>query len=137
VIRALFRGLKRLGRLGLRIGFVAGIVVLLKKLLQRGAEQEASSDDPQPEPPTPPRATGTDTPRSASAAAAPPATTTEVAAWVEPEAGTCPVSHPVKAKVSSKIFHEPGMLAYERTTPDRCYRDAPTAEADGFRRAKR
>jgi hypothetical protein len=43
----------------------------------------------------------------------------------------------VKVKLSSGIFHEPGMLAYDRTTPDRCYRDAASAEADGFRRAKR
>jgi hypothetical protein len=136
----LFRGLKRLGRLGLRIGFVAGIVLLIKRLLQGESEQEESpgarsSDDPQPEPQTttPPRTN----PNPGTTAAAPSATTTGAAAWVEPEAGTCPVGHPVKAKVASKIFHEPGMLAYERTTPDRCYRDAATAEADGFRRAKR
>jgi hypothetical protein len=113
---------------------VAGIVLLIKRLLQPGSEQE-TPDGTQPEPQTPPPATGA--PKSASAAAAPSATTAEVAAWVEPEAGACPVSHPVKAKVSSKIFHEPGGLAYDRTTPDRCYRDAATAEADGFRRAKR
>jgi hypothetical protein len=60
------------------------------------------------------------------------------APWLDPLAdGTCPETHPVKAKLSSKIFHVPGGLAYERTTPDRCYRDAATAEADGFRAAKR
>lgn len=57
--------------------------------------------------------------------------------WVDPENGECPPSHPIKAKLSSKIFHAPGGLAYDRTTPDRCYRDAATAEADGFRPAKR
>jgi len=31
----------------------------------------------------------------------------------------------------------PGGLAYERTAPDRCYRDAAAAEADGFRPSKR
>jgi hypothetical protein len=35
------------------------------------------------------------------------------------------------------IYHLPGMLAYDRTQPDRCYRDAPAAEADGLRKAKR
>ena len=60
------------------------------------------------------------------------------AAWVAPdEAGVCPASHPVKAKLTSKLFHLPGMFAYARTNPDRCYRDEATAEADGLTRAKR
>ena len=58
-------------------------------------------------------------------------------AWVEPKDGVCPTSHPVKAKLSSKIFHLPGMLNYERTNPDRCYADGDKAEADGLRAAKR
>ncbi len=58
-------------------------------------------------------------------------------AWVEPTGGLCPTSHPVKAKLTSKIFHLPGMLNYERTRPDRCYVDATKAEADGLRAAKR
>lgn len=49
----------------------------------------------------------------------------------------CPQSHPIKAKLSSKIFHLPGMLAYDRTNPDRCYGDPGAAEADGLRPAKR
>jgi hypothetical protein len=57
--------------------------------------------------------------------------------WVEPTDGTCPASHPVKAKMSSKIFHVEGGLNYERTHPDRCYRDAATAEADGLRKSAR
>ena len=62
----------------------------------------------------------------------------EVAPWVDPlDSGACPATHPVKAKLSSKIFHVPGGLAYDRTTPDRCYRDAAAAEADGFRPSKR
>jgi hypothetical protein len=58
-------------------------------------------------------------------------------AWVEPQAASCPVHHPVKAKVSSGIFHVPGGASYGRTIPDRCYRDADVAEADGLRRARR
>ena len=58
-------------------------------------------------------------------------------AWVEPEAGACPLSHPVKAKVQSGIFHEPGSPHYERTRPDRCYRDVAAAEADGLRAPRR
>jgi hypothetical protein len=59
------------------------------------------------------------------------------APWVEPKAdGTCPASHPIKAKVKSGIYHEPGGANYDRTKPDRCYLDAATAEADGLRRSK-
>ena len=36
----------------------------------------------------------------------------------------CPTSHPVKAKLASKIFHLPGIGDYDRTKPDRCYVDA-------------
>jgi hypothetical protein len=60
-----------------------------------------------------------------------------VAAWVTPTGEVCPTTHPVKAKLASKIFHLPGMLNYERTRPDRCYRDARAAEADDLRPAKR
>jgi hypothetical protein len=63
--------------------------------------------------------------------------TTETAAWVEPDDGACPATHPVKVKLASGIFHVPGGLAYDRTAPDRCYRDAAAAEADGFRPSKR
>lgn len=68
------------------------------------------------------------------------AATKKVAApapWVVPAGSACPGSHPIKAKLSSRIFHLPGMFAYERTTPDRCYVDAAAAEADGLRSAKR
>lgn len=57
--------------------------------------------------------------------------------WVAPVDGACPEGFPVKAKTGSGIYHLPGMQAYERTRPDRCYADAEGAEADGFRPAKR
>jgi hypothetical protein len=57
--------------------------------------------------------------------------------WVQPVAGSCPASHPVKAKTSSGIFHLPGMAAYNRVAADRCYPDAAAAESDGLRAAKR
>lgn len=59
------------------------------------------------------------------------------ALWVTPTGDACPTSHPVKAKLASKIFHVPGMLNYGRTKPDRCYLDSSSAEADGLRAAKR
>lgn len=61
----------------------------------------------------------------------------DAVAWVEPSGATCPDSHPLKAKLASGLFHLPGMLAYRRTRPDRCYRDEGSALADGLRRAKR
>jgi hypothetical protein len=57
--------------------------------------------------------------------------------WVEPVGGLCPTTHPVKAKLSSKIFHVPGGTMYDRTVADRCYGSAAAAEADGLRAAKR
>jgi hypothetical protein len=56
--------------------------------------------------------------------------------WLEPHEGTCPTSHPVKAKLSSGIFHVPGGVNYGRTQPDRCYATPEAAEADGLRAAK-
>ena len=58
------------------------------------------------------------------------------AAWVPAEAGSCPLSHPVKANANSMIYHEPGGRFYDRTRAERCYADAVAAEADGYRAAK-
>jgi hypothetical protein len=60
-----------------------------------------------------------------------------LAPWVAPDGQICPETHPIKAKLSSQLFHLPGMFAYARTTPDRCYSSAEEAEADGLRSAKR
>jgi hypothetical protein len=67
-----------------------------------------------------------------AAPAAPPAP------WVEPLAdGSAPASHPIKVKVASGLYHQPGGFNYPRTKPDRCYVSVEAAEADGFRAAKR
>jgi hypothetical protein len=77
-------------------------------------------------------------PRPSTSAATPPAATNGADPFVEPGAdGACPVSHPVKAKLASGIYHVPGGGNYERTKPDRCYTSAEAAEADGLRSAKR
>jgi hypothetical protein len=60
-----------------------------------------------------------------------------VSAWVAPEGGSCPLSHPVKANTNSGIYHVPGGQFYERTRAERCYVDAAAAEADGYRAARR
>ena len=59
-----------------------------------------------------------------------------VPSWVEAVDGSCPTSHPVKAKEGSGIYHVPGSSVYARTRPHRCYVDAAAAEADGYRAAK-
>ncbi len=66
-----------------------------------------------------------------------PAAEPEPATWADPVDGACPEGYPIKAKVKSGIFHVPGGVAYERTSPDRCYPTAAAAEADGLRAAKR
>jgi hypothetical protein len=57
--------------------------------------------------------------------------------WVAASDGVCPPSHPVKAKLASKIFHRPGGRHYSRTHADRCYPDEESALADGLRPALR
>ena len=57
-------------------------------------------------------------------------------AWVAPVDGACPVGYPIKANRSG-IYHVPGGQFYDRTVPERCYPDQPTAEADGYRAARR
>ncbi|HEV3365002.1 MAG TPA: hypothetical protein VG795_12850 [Acidimicrobiia bacterium] len=57
--------------------------------------------------------------------------------WVQANDGMCPQSHPVKAKMSSKIFHIPGGRNYKSTKADRCYPDEASAQADGLRPALR
>ena len=57
--------------------------------------------------------------------------------WVAANDGVCPQSHPVKAKLSSKIFHTPSGRNYNRTKADRCYPDEESAQADGLRPAQR
>ena len=89
-----------------------------------------------PEPPAPPEAakpkpTPKPKPKASSKQKAKPALS------VEPgDDGACPATHPVKAKLASGIYHEPGGGNYERTKADRCYLDAAAAEADGLPRCK-
>lgn len=131
VIRKLFRRL-------FRLALIAGIVAFFVKLFRKGdssfgeetgtssAGKQASGSGSTSAP-----TTATSTTASTSS------TTTDEVVWVAPEGEACPASHPVKVKEASGIFHVPGGLAYDRTAPDRCYPDVASAEADGFRQAKR
>ncbi len=157
--------IRRALRIVLRMGVLAGLGAAVAKAIQGRRQEGMVGTMPSGEPPVPtgpPKSTqplvepsmlkgldlrkspsdedetengqGAATPPTASAASEPPPAGRM---WVEPEGTVCPTSHPVKAKLSSSIFHLPGMTAYERTTPDRCYPDAESAEADGLRQAKR
>ncbi len=117
----------------LRRGAVAGLlggiaVVVWRMIASRTPDTDGMTFTAAPFP-SPPRPVPHPQPVAAAAAAP--------TAWVEPEDGACPVTHPVKAKIASGIFHVPGGLSYERTRPDRCYVDAAGAESDGLRPAKR
>jgi len=125
--------IRRAFRIGLLLGVIGAVAFALAKLLEN-QDHGAATTPGRPSEPWP-RLT------SDPAVAAPPIThpVPDPAAptWVEPTGGACPTTHPVKAKLASKIFHLPGMANYERTKPDRCYVDAAGAEADGLRPAKR
>ncbi|MGH9055356.1 MAG: hypothetical protein ACRDYY_05755 [Acidimicrobiales bacterium] len=112
--------LRRLLRLAFAVAVVAGAALVLRAALKRWV------DGPAVEPPAAPWP-------DLVGAPAPP-----TAPWVDPPGdGPPPPTHPVKVKLSSKLYHLPGMAVYERTRPDRCYATAEAAEADGFLRAKR
>lgn len=150
--------IRRIFRLTVLAAIAAGVVAAVRAL--------TSDKDPLPAPPTTPSEPWPPLPAEPTPAATAPAPTPEpvvtepaiaepapvvtapepdgvpvsdagTAAYVEPEDGECPDGYPIKAKMSSKIFHSPGQLNYDRTTPDRCYVDAAAAEADGLRAAKR
>ena len=120
-------------------GAIAALLYALWRLLEARRRESGITWEPQPFP-SPPRprvdaVPDASVPRSAEVAAE--STDAEQAAWVEPVEGACPATHPVKAKLSSGIFHVPGAQMYERTKADRCYADAEAAEADGLRASKR
>jgi hypothetical protein len=121
----------KLLRRGALLGLLAAVAYAAwKTLAPRNARpgQPTFEPAPFPSPPQPVASRPAPVPPSSAPAAAPP--------WVEPADGSCPASHPVKANMTSGIFHVPGGGSYERTNPDRCYADATSAEADGLRAAK-
>jgi hypothetical protein len=132
-------------RRALRLGIWIGLLAAAAWLVQRSRRRELDVAAPRPATSTAPASPLVE-PQvvevgDLSAPGEPEVDTREAAAgeaWVVPEpGGACPASHPIKAKLRSKLFHLPGMLAYDRTNPDRCYRDEAAAEADGLTRAKR
>jgi hypothetical protein len=127
--------IRRSLRIGLLLGLIGAVAFALSKLLGSD-DHHAAGLASRPSEPWP-RLTSDPATAAPPIARAVPDPDAPSDAWVEPTAGVCPATHPVKAKLASKIFHLPGMANYERTKPDRCYADAATAEADGLRQAKR
>ena len=128
--------MRKLFRRLFRLGLLAGIGYAIWRYFEKQRSESGTSWEAQPFPyPPQPR----ETPVAATDAASKPAASApaDSKAWVEPNGHSCPASHPVKAKMSSKIFHVPGGANYERTNPDRCYRDEAAAVADGLRKAAR
>ena len=115
----------------LGLGVLAGATYAIWRAIEANRSETATHWEPQPFP-FPPQPTAVPTAPDAPAADA-----CQHDPWVAPLGSTCPASHPVKAKLASRIYHVPGGVSYERTTPDRCYVDGATAEAEGFRAAKR
>lgn len=101
----------------------------------------APEAEPDPAPTPTPAATKPRRERPLKAAPAPKNRAPKPAAgeriWVEPSGTVCPPTHPIKAKLASMLFHLPGMFAYDRCKPDRCYATEPGAVADGLQKAKR
>ncbi len=131
----------RIVRRGALAGAVAGVgFAIWKYLAARTPDTAGVRYEAQPFP-MPPRPVP---PPSASAAAGAPAPAhapdlvDELKPWVPPdEDGNCPISHPIKGKRSSGIYHQPGSFAYDRTHADRCYVNTAAAENDTLRAAKR
>lgn len=118
------------------LGFLAVIALLVKRFLVPTPASPTEGPPPAPAPPSPPQATSapvTPTP----APAEPSSSTTPPPQWTDPVDATCPASHPVKAKLKSRVFRRPGAPGYDASVPDRCYVSAEAAEVDGFHEAKR
>ena len=143
--------LRKVVRLLFRSTAIAVLVWVVRELIRRwvdGPEQPAESGnweswEPAGATPTPQKAPVSG---EAPAAGAPPtkspmrrtAPGSSNGSWVKPDgSGLVPPSHPVKAKLSSRVYRVPGMSGYERSVPDRCYASPEAAEADGFTRAAR
>ena len=150
------RLLRRVLRLGLLAGVGVGILKAVKgrKTPDPWADSWVSTGPPGGTPPStaPVAPTTTASPAKASPARATKPTRTGPARksptgkaeappgerlWVPANDGVCPQSHPIKGKLSSKIFHTPSGRNYSRTKADRCYPDEASAQADGLRPALR
>jgi len=119
------------------LGVVAGAAYAVWRAIEKNQMPGDRGWEPQPFPFPPQPRTGDTTRRVSGSAPDEQGDRDATPDYLEPVAGACPASHPVKAKLASGIFHVPGGQSYERTTPDRCYLDAAAAMRDGLRASKR
>ena len=56
-----------------------------------------------------------------------------VSEGVNPRGRDCPNDHPIKGNLPSRIYHRDGDPDYEAVNPERCFANAASAEAEGFR----
>lgn len=105
-----------------------------------GPPATATRTEPTPPPaaatPSTPPPEASDHSATASTEAAPAAESATAGSFVEAVDGECPEGYPIRVKVASGIYHEPGGTHYGRVKPDRCYPSTAAAEADGFRSSK-
>jgi hypothetical protein len=131
----------KLLRRGVLAGLLAGGAYAAWRFLAARAPDTGGvtfQTSPFPGPPRPvPGPSPAPTPTAEVAPAAPSLSPNGASPWVEPVDGSCPLTHPVKAKLSSGIFHEPGGGNYDRIRAERCYVDSDAAIADGLRAPKR
>jgi hypothetical protein len=127
-------------------GLLTGVVVAVVRVFRGGPapafdDQAARSPLPIPVPAPAPEPVAVEAMAPSAAPLEPVEPVVEPVAvrqpWLEPLGPACPPSHPVKAKLSSGIYHLPGMSNYARCVPDRCYINSAAAEEDGLRSAKR
>jgi hypothetical protein len=128
----------------LGLGILAGAAYAVWRAMESRRQPSGITWEPRPfpyppEPRLEPVPEVADTPDLAEAVpAAPPGpAAANGTTWVDAADGECPVTHPVKAKLASGIYHVPGGANYTRTQADRCYGSAEAAESDGLRPAKR
>ena len=132
----------RIVRRGALAGAVAGVGFAVWKYLaartpDTGGVQYQAQPFPMPPRPVPPIPTPVPMPSPSTPDVAPPGAVELEPSVAPDEHGNCPLSHPIKGKQSSGIYHQPGSFAYDRTHADRCYLNAAAAEDDTLRAAKR
>jgi hypothetical protein len=132
----------KLMRRGAIVGLLAGgAYAIWRFMASRVPDTGGMTFEPTPFPglprpvPTAPASAPTEVP--ADPPGVPVGTAAATGPWIEPDDGSCPLTHPVKAKLSSGIYHLPGGGNYDRIRAERCYVDADAAIADGLRAPKR
>lgn len=135
---------KRVIRRSFRLALLGGLFWLGRTAFKRWVEgpEPTGSDSAWPpsshQSPTGSPVAAPPSPVAPSPAQAASSSTADEVTWVRPDGdGEPPDTHPIKAKVSSRVYRVPGMSSYDQTKADRCYPSAEAAEADGFTKAKR